>query len=187
MRKMREKPGAATPPKTEENTHFPYPRAKRPRIIIRDNPNEADLEHDGFTSTDSYSRDRVMEVDWRLSQVKHRKQSTNTLVTQYWHYVDKIADNAEENMFEHQVLKDMSHNRVSWGVYKDPIDFHLRLTELKEVMYANDNLRIIISTREVEGVDHRGDVLAEFRRERTKRRFLKFIRSKGVRLVKTTT
>ncbi|KAK3339894.1 hypothetical protein B0T25DRAFT_466616 [Lasiosphaeria hispida] len=145
-----------------------------------------DFEYDGYTSSDSYSHDHVMEVDWRVYQVKHSKRSTNTEVTQYWHWIDKADGGTEENMFEHQVLKDVLPNKVTWGVYKEPIDFHLRLPELVDITYAVDSVRVIIGTREMEGVEWRGNVLAHFKRDRTKRRFLTFMEKKGVRLMKTS-
>ncbi|KAK3374580.1 hypothetical protein B0H63DRAFT_400251 [Podospora didyma] len=145
-----------------------------------------DLEYSGYTSQDSFSEDHVMRVDWRVYQVKHQKISTNTLVTQYWHWVGEGEGGAEENIFEHQVLKDVLPNKkVTWGVYKDPIDFHLRMSELTDITFAKDSLKIIISTKEIEGVTHRGNLLADFKRERTKRRFLAFMRKRGVKLVKT--
>jgi len=130
-----------------------------------------------------------MQLDWRIYQIKHRKCSTNGQVTQYWHYVDKSDPGSEETMFEHQVLEDVIPGRrlnVKWGVYKEPIDFHLRFRELTEITYAPDSLNIIIGTKQVRGVTFRGDLVAQFKRERTKRRFLKFMESKGIRLIKTS-
>lgn len=144
------------------------------------------LEYSGYTSTDTFSGDHVMNVDWRVYQVKHSLTSTNTLVTQYWHWVDKADGGNEDNMFEHQVLKDVLPHKVTWGVYKDPIDFHLRLAELTEITYAGSSQKVIIGTKEIKGVTWRGDMLAHFKRERTKRRFLIFMKRLGVKLVKTT-
>ncbi len=75
---------------------------------------------------------------------------------------------------------------ASWGVYKDPINFHLHLMEITQIEYAHDSLTVVLATRKVEEVDYRGDVLAQFVRERTKRRFLQFMKKKDVKLVKTT-
>lgn len=142
-----------------------------------------DLEYSGYTSQDSYSGDRVLTLDWRVYQVKTNKVTTNPAVTQYWHWVEKADD--ESNIFEHQVLKDVLPKNVTWGVYKDPYDFHLRLSELVNVSYAPNCQKLIIKTKPVPGVEHRGDVLAHFKRERTKRRFLLFMKKKGVKLVRT--
>jgi hypothetical protein len=162
---------------------------KKARLVPSLPPSRQDLECDGYTTSDSFSHDHVMQVDWRIYQIKHRESSTNIKITQYWHYIDKSDPGSEETMFEHQVLKDVTPGRrvpVKWGVYKDPIDFHLRLRELTEITYAPESLNIIIGTKPVKGVSFRGDLLAQFKRERTKRRFLAFMESKGIRLVKTS-
>ncbi|KAK3681103.1 hypothetical protein B0T22DRAFT_388587 [Podospora appendiculata] len=178
-------PAAAAASKAAQNVSpSKQKEAKKQRLTI--STAAEDLEYSGYTSADSYSSDHVMPVDWRVYQVKTSLISTNTLVTQYWHWVDRAeTGSSEENMFEHQVLKDVLPNRVTWGVYKDPIDFHLRLAELTEITYAAESLKVVIGTKRVEGVEWRGDVLAHFKRERTKRRFLTFMRKKGVRLVRT--
>jgi hypothetical protein len=138
-----------------------------------------DLDCDGYTTTDSFSHDRIQEEDWRLYQVKHAREQTDAHVTQYWHWIE------EEQTFEHQVLSDESR-KVKWGVYKEPHDFHLRFGELSEVAMAANSNKIVVSTRQYPGVQHRGDLLVDFKRDRTKRRFLRFISRKGIRLVKTT-
>ncbi|KAH8899013.1 hypothetical protein GQ53DRAFT_362807 [Thozetella sp. PMI_491] len=147
---------------------------------------EDDLDYDGYTSTDSYSNDTVLPVDWRVHQVKVANMATNTQVTQYWHWLDQNGSRqgTESNMFEHQVLKDVPPKKVSWGVYKEPFDFHLRLSELVQVEYSPESLRVVMATKPVEGVPHRGNVLAQFKRERTKRRFLRFMKGKGVKLIR---
>ncbi|KAL8377600.1 hypothetical protein RB595_008338, partial [Gaeumannomyces hyphopodioides] len=145
-----------------------------------------DIHHDGYTSVDSYSGDLVMQVDWRVSVVKTSERSSGADITQYWHWVDagQVDDGSEGNFFEHQVLSEVKP--PDWGVYKDPINFHLRLTELEAVSWAPHTLRIVVATAVVPGIAHRGDVLAEFKRERTKRRLLKFMKKKEVKLIKTT-
>ncbi|KAK4443255.1 hypothetical protein QBC34DRAFT_417327 [Podospora aff. communis PSN243] len=153
--------------------------SKKARLVPSLPPSRQDLECDGYTTSDSFSHDNVMQVDWRVYQIKHRECSTNGQVTQYWHYVDKSDPGSEESMFEHQVLKDVIPGRrlnVKWGVYKEPIDFHLRFRELTEITYAPDSLNIIIGTKPVRGVSFRGDL----------RRFLKFMEGKGIRLIKTS-
>ncbi|OAA67829.1 hypothetical protein SPI_00024 [Niveomyces insectorum RCEF 264] len=151
------------------------------------------LDFSGYTSTDSLTNDMVVKTDWRVQQVKTTYLTSNPRTTQYWHWVDeKHAYNVSRQaspqeydpMFEHQVLKE-TEPITTWGVFKEPIDFHLRLRELTRISYARDCQKIIIGTRQVEGVDRRGDVLAQFKRERTKRRFLAFMRKKGIELVRT--
>lgn len=155
-----------------------------PSTIMRMSPD--DTYHDGYTSVDSYSGDLVMQVDWRVSVVKTAERSSGADITQYWHWVDagQVDDGSEGNFFEHQVLSEVKP--PDWGVYKDPINFHLRLAELEAVSWAPGSLRIVVTTVSIPGIAYRGDVLAEFKRERTKRRLLKFMKKKDVRLIKTT-
>ncbi|KAL8369535.1 hypothetical protein RB595_000052 [Gaeumannomyces hyphopodioides] len=166
--------------------------AQPPRSFSADLPittmriSSEDIHHDSYTSVDSYSGDLVMRVDWRVNMVKTSERSSGADITQYWHWVDagQVDDGSEGNIFEHQVLSEVKP--PSWGVYKDPTNFHLRLAELKAISWAPRTLRIVIATVPIPGIAHRGDVLAEFKRERTKRRLLKFMEKKEVRLIKTT-
>lgn len=146
-------------------------------------PTAEELAVDGYTSHDSYSHDPIYPIDWRVYQVRTAKMTSNPSVTQYYHWVDGPD---QEASFEHQVLKDViPPNKVTWGVYKDPFDFHLRLSELVHVKWAKDSLKMVAVTREVPGVLWRGDVIVNFRRERTKRRFLAFLRRKAVSLLRS--
>lgn len=178
--------------------HHP-PAAKHhqpsPSVTLKMLAPAEDLYYEGYTSDDSFSGDKIQEVDWRLLQVRHREMTTNTGITQYWHWLgagEDLTGRGEENCFEHQVLKDVKGRRVTWGVYKEPIDFHLRLEEIEEVVYApaeSGCLKILISVKKDltrNGEESRGDVLAWFKRERTKRRFLTFLRKKGKTVVRST-
>ncbi|KAI1773649.1 hypothetical protein F4818DRAFT_421261 [Hypoxylon cercidicola] len=138
-------------------------------------PEEDDLDYSGWTSTDSFSAGRIMHLDWRVYQIKTRDLTTSTEVTQYWTWKQ------EKNLFEHQVLRDV-HPKVTWGFYQKPINFDLALEEIKEIRYAPDSQKIVVSVND----ENRGDVLAYFKRERTKKRFLAFTKRKGIKLVKNT-
>ncbi|RYP47399.1 hypothetical protein DL768_006514 [Monosporascus sp. mg162] len=137
-------------------------------------PEDDDLESLGFTSTDSFSAGRIMHLDYRVYQIKTRALTTSTEVTQYWTW------KSDQNMFEHQVLRDV-HPRVTWGFYQKPIDFNLKLTDLVEIQYASDSQKVVVVVKD----QKRGDILAHFKRERTKRRFLAFAKKKQVKLVKS--
>ncbi|GAB1321068.1 hypothetical protein MFIFM68171_11278 [Madurella fahalii] len=142
-------------------------------------PSAGDLAYDGYTSTDSISQDRLMRIDWRVHQVKTRDIASNSRVTQYWHW---LGDEGE-GMFEHQVLR--SVRPPKWSVFKDPYDFHLRIAEIERVLFAPGNGRVVIEHKkgpDGEDVNVRGDVMAQFKRERTKRRFLSFLKQHGVKL-----
>ncbi|KAL2133036.1 hypothetical protein VTI74DRAFT_3008 [Chaetomium olivicolor] len=157
--------------------------SKKPRIVLHsplprsagEHKGDDTLDYDGYTSTDSLSGDALTHEDWHLHQVKTRTIASNVRVTQYWHWVDK------DKVFEHQVLR--SVKPVKWSVFKDPYDFHLNPVDIHEVMYAPGNLKVVVAHKKgKEGKDlkDRGDVMAQFKRERTKRRFLVAIREKGV-------
>ncbi|CAK7563615.1 MAG: hypothetical protein SEPTF4163_001485 [Sporothrix epigloea] len=153
---------------------------------------DSDLEYSGYTTSDSLTHDTVVKKDWRVYQIKTRSLATNPQTTQYWHWVDEKQANRSnsggrhdyDSMFEHQVLKE-TEPVTGWGVFADPVDFHLRLHELTEVAFSPESDIIVISTREVEGIVYRGDIFARFKRERTKRRFLAFLQKKGVTLRRT--
>ncbi|ROW14341.1 hypothetical protein VPNG_03903 [Cytospora leucostoma] len=136
-------------------------------------------DYEGYTSTDSYSHDGIMAIDFRITQLKTRGNATNMNHTQYWHYVS----HRNSSYFEHQVLRTV--NPPSWGVYKEPLNFNLRMNELHSVEYSaqGDCLKIVVRTNPVPGVEHRGDVMALFKRERTLKRFLHFLGEKGVAMV----
>ncbi|KAK3937984.1 hypothetical protein QBC46DRAFT_171470 [Diplogelasinospora grovesii] len=151
------------------------------QYMTPDPPGPKDYHHpeNDYTDKDSFSGDSLNGHDWRIHQVKHSKMATNTSVTQYWHWLDN------EEMFEHQVLKDvLSKTKVTWGVYKEPIDFHLRLAELTEIIFARCSDKVIIGTKQVTGVAWRGELMAQFKRDRTKRRFLTKMKGLGIKLLK---
>ncbi|KAJ4288317.1 hypothetical protein N0V88_007355 [Collariella sp. IMI 366227] len=135
------------------------------------------IGYDGYTSTDSYSGSKLTDEDWHLHQVKTSTAASNVRVTQYWHWV------AEDNVYEHQVLGSLKP--AKWSVFKDPYNFHLKPVDIQEVMFARGDLRVIVSHKKGAGGEElspRGDVMAQFKRKRTKRRFLASINQKGVRL-----
>ncbi|KAI0097116.1 hypothetical protein F4814DRAFT_453643 [Daldinia grandis] len=138
-------------------------------------PEEDDLEYSGWTSTDSFSAGRIMHMDWRVYQIKTHDLTTSTEVTQYWTW------KPEKGLFEHQVLRDV-HPKVTWGFYQKPINFDLAVEEILEMKYAPDSQKVVVSVSDKK----RGCVLAYFKRERTKRRFLAFAKKKGIKLVKDT-
>ncbi|KAL1840001.1 hypothetical protein VTJ49DRAFT_918 [Mycothermus thermophilus] len=192
---------AKSQPKIILNSPFP------PSATTEDDPHsnsplspslESALEHDGYTSTDSISDDRLYVNDWRLHQVKTRAFATNPGVTQYWHWVtgteltgaepssspSSEGANAAANVIEHQVLE--SVRPVKWSVFKKPYNFHLRLSDIARVTFARGCTKVAVTHkkgRDGRDVGPRGDVLAMFKRERTKRRFLSFMgRERGVEL-----
>lgn len=170
-------------------------RRSRARRTSRATTNEElDLDYSGYTSRDSLTNDVVVNKDWRVLQVKTRELTSNGHTTQYWHWVDEQHAHQTSGpggpsdfdpMFEHQVLKE-TEPATSWGVFREPINFHLRLRELTGIRYATGSKIIAIGTKTMPDFEHRGDVFALFKRERTKRRFLVFMKKKGVALHKVS-
>jgi hypothetical protein len=143
---------------------------------------------DDHTDYDSYSEDVVSSWDFRVQQIKTRFRTTNPHVTQYWHWADDV-------FFETQVLSDVTvdkrsgKKKVDWGTFQEPLNFDLVPEEIMHIMYAPDSLRVVVSMRDGEVIapqdgKERGDVMALFKRQRTKRRFLTFCKEKGIKLVK---
>lgn len=165
-----------------------HPAKKKIRLTVSTGsptpvlPTAPDLNCDGYTSIDSCSEDQLHDIDWRINQIKTPEVSTNPSVTQYWHFVGGTA-----GMLEHQVLKQL--RPAKWAVFKHPYDFHLRYKEVSEIVYAAQSDRVIIrfkkAKNQAEG-EGRGDMLAEFKRARTKKRFLKFMAAKGVKLLRSS-
>ncbi len=145
------------------------------------------LDYDGYTSSDSISSDQLHANDWRLHQVRTRTFATNPGVTQYWHWVTE-KNPRDDKVIEHQVLE--SVRPTKWSVFKKPYNFHLKLGDVQEVSFARGTTRVIVAHRKGrDGRDMhaRGDVMAQFKRERTKRRFLTFLRKeKGVKVVEVS-
>lgn len=158
---------------------------KRPK---HDSPAPTSVRGDSaaaeYSETDSWSGAPLARGDWRLYQVKTRVFTSNTEVTQYWNWKEK------ERLFEHQVLKDS--DPVSWGVHREPIDFHVRLDDIVEVRWSVDALQahLVMSkygaARAKQDGLPRGDVMAAFKRERTIRRFLDFCRDRKLRTVEVS-
>jgi hypothetical protein len=86
-------------------------------------------------------------------------------------------------MIEHQVL---AETKNKWQVFKKPYNFHLRLTDMAEVSFARDSFKVIVTHkkgRDGRDLAQRGDVMAQFKRHRTKKRFLTFLsREKGIKV-----
>lgn len=140
------------------------------------------LETEEVSDTDSFSGDAILDLDFRLYQVKSRVLTSSEEVTQYWRWIPHLG------IFEHQVLKGM--NPVSWGVHREPIDFSLRLADVVKVAWNLKALRVylVMSDRHIcfEDDKPRGDVMVAFKRANTMRRFIKFCRTENLELVEET-
>ena len=173
--------------KTNTSTSTPQHQTTKPDVV-----SEEEEKDEGYTSTDSISRDDLTSIDFRVQQVKTESIASNPGVTQYWHWLGK----KEGYYFEHQVLREV--DPVQWSIFKEPYDFHLRMAEVGQVRYTRghghgkgkkggvgSDLRVVILEKGElkEKGKGRGDVMALFRRGRTMRRFLAFLRGMGVRIV----
>ncbi|KAM0508539.1 hypothetical protein D7B24_001863 [Verticillium nonalfalfae] len=182
----------------ESEQERPYKRKRKPLVNSRngtplngedegEGEGDYDLQYDGYTDTDDYSGDQISNHDFCLSSVKSRINTTSTSVTQYWHWVD--IEGGTDDVFEHQVLSDC--NPPSWGLYSNPVNFHFTPQDVVDIQWAADTRKVVVRCRP--GVEkdeqtgqERGDMIADFARERTKRRFLVFCEKRGIKIVKTT-
>lgn len=164
-----------TPDAEQKFDDIPPPSEIQQQIAKKEGDDETLTDEDeGWTSTDTYSGDKVMSIDWRIVQMKTHVHTTNPGHTQYWHWVSDKTN----SHFEHQVLRTVEP--ASWGVYKEPLDFHLRLRELEKIEHTREPgcTKVIVHTRPVEGVEHRGPLLVHLKRPRTLKRFLQFVQDK---------
>ena len=86
-------------------------------------------------------------------------------MTQYWHFV------TDEKMIEHQVLGSL--RPIKWSIFKEPYNFHLKLGDIQEVSFARGSTRVMVTHkkgRDGRDMKPRGDVMAQFKRERTNKR-----------------
>ena len=153
-----------------------------PAAAHEDGSLSSGLEYDGYTSTDSISDDRLHPNDWRLHQVKTRTFATNPNVAQYWHWVTE-EKKKDDKVIEHQVLALVEP--IKWAIFKKPYNFHLKLGDIQKVSFARDSTRVMVTHkkgRDGKDMNPRGDVMAQFKRERTKRRLLTFLGEKGVKI-----
>jgi hypothetical protein len=168
-------------PETPFSTHL----NKKPKYLSPvAGPIHDEFHSDAWSDTDSCSGGEITRDDWRLYQVKNRFFTSSTTVTQYWTWLQSAG------CFQHQVLKDVKP--VTWGLFKDHIDFHVNLDEIEELVWNIEALRIHIVMKKVSASTDgdrgpRGDVMASFKRDRTMRRFLFFCRERGVKMLRQTT
>jgi hypothetical protein len=149
---------------------------------VKEEDDSTGLDYDGYTSSDSISDDRLHPNDWRLHQVKTRSFATHPGVTQYWHWVTEKQ--GDKKVIEHQVLE--SVQPIKWSVFKKPYNFHLKLGDIQEVSFARASTKVVVAHkkgRDGRDLGPRGHVMAQFKRDRTKRRFLTFLsRERGVKV-----
>ncbi|KAH8894716.1 hypothetical protein GQ53DRAFT_762769 [Thozetella sp. PMI_491] len=150
---------------------------------IRAFPGNDDFEYDGYMSTDSGYNDQVAPISWRVEQVKLANLATNIQRSQYWRWLYFVPLEATRSTEKPPLPGEIPHDG-SWGVYMEAFDLHLRLTDVVLVEYSPDSLRIIIATKLAETLRNRGNILAQFRREHTKGRFLGFVKGHGVKLIR---
>jgi hypothetical protein len=89
-------------------------------IVPMSEEQELEMDEDdwenGYTSSDSITKESLTQYEWRLHQVKTRTFASNPDMTQTWLWV-------REGIVEHQVLNSVSP--PNWAVYGEPYNFHL--------------------------------------------------------------
>lgn len=151
---------------------------------------DPDLAYKGYTDTDEVSGIAIYDIDWALSSVRSRVSASPTSLTQYWHFVE---DESEGCMFEHQGYMG-DHNLtedLTWRVYDHPVSFSFLSEDVDEILWAPGTLKVIVHCKDSAHTEKdgkpRGPLIAEFKRERSKRRFVVFCQKKQKLLATKTT
>ncbi|KAK2605902.1 hypothetical protein QQS21_003742 [Conoideocrella luteorostrata] len=164
------------------NTAHPLQKRLKPLSPVSA-PND-EFYTDGISDADSWSGAPLQDLDWRVCQVKTRLFTSNTSVTQYWHWKE------DKRVFEYQVLKDT--NPIAWGLLRPPMDFNIPLDDIVQVDWNIDALQVHFVMSQFSSAKTkldgkpRGDVMGAFKRETTMRRFLSYCRQRRLKLMKTT-
>ena len=187
--------GAIAEPQSEElqgekSRVFPKPQRsqsrssespRKRRRLQKQTTAEAD-EDEGYTSSDSLTGDPTYATDWRICQIKTAYAAADQSVRQYWHWIE------EKDLLEHLVIQRVGHI-TGWRAYRKPLNFHLGINELSNILYSDDSLMIVIerAPRRVtrNSARTRVKIAVSFMRQSTKERFLEFMRARGVHLERT--
>ena len=154
--------------------------AKRPKNTP--SPPSNSVADEGFSDKDSVMEEPLTREDFRLLQVQSRLHASSTKDMQLWSW------DPEARKLEHRVLK---HTKpLEWGTLKESPDFSISLNKVAEIQYdaytkrAYVNLPAEKDTSASVGVQRsQGDLMVEFKRARTLRRFVAFCESMKVPLV----
>jgi hypothetical protein len=126
-----------------------------------------------FSDKDSLLDEPLTQDDFRLLQVQSRLYASSTKDRQYWSWAP------EQRRLQHRVLQ--STGASKWDTLQDPFDFSLHLDEVAEVRHDLTTRRVHIhvphdrdSAAPIVGWRRRGDLMAEFKRLSTMKRFLGF-------------
>lgn len=167
------------PPETPASAHLLQRKAPH-AIPGAPDPNGAD-----FSDADSVTGTPIERTEFRLSRVKTRLFTSSPLVTQYWAWVQDEIDN--DRFLLHQILKPT--NPPSWHDHTLPINFTVRPSEIDMVAWNKEAMRVHLVVRQDRGVLSkldglpRGDIMAEFKRERTLMRFVEFCRRLDLKMI----
>jgi hypothetical protein len=157
--------------RTAVSSPAPGSSSKRRHVALDDGiPN-----YDGYTDTDSVCKEEVNDLDFRIVQVKTQDYATRPSLTQYWHYAD-VGD------LEHQMLRSM--DPPVWEKYNPPIDFDVPLDCVDLVTHHPNTLRVHLEV--TAGREGKHVVMAQFKRERTKGRFLALCHSRQMPVEKAS-
>jgi hypothetical protein len=149
-------------------------------------PGDRSLDDDGHAASDSSSGEKLRRNHWLLLQIKTSRFTTDPTVRQRWHCLmsrEKRKQNAYD--IEHQVLKHMLP--VGWS-RSTTYDFHLRLRDIRKVMCADGNTLVVLIHEEGDdGWDReqRGHVMVQFKTERMKEGFLRFLKKKSLAIARS--
>ncbi|WQF76992.1 hypothetical protein CDEST_02006 [Colletotrichum destructivum] len=130
--------------------------------------------HDGLTTG----------LCWELKRIKCLVDTVGggAYKTQYWQWI--TGDNWQG--FRHWGLANRN-GCPTWTIYDEPVNFHLKLEHIKKIRWATNTFKVEIVCEEGVMISDkpRGNLLAEFKRESTKHRFLYFCHHHSIFLEKT--
>ncbi|CAI4218991.1 unnamed protein product [Parascedosporium putredinis] len=146
-------------------------------------PVEVDeFAYEGFTDTDSLCGDSVDNDDYNVRQVRTRQHTTPEEGAQYWHFIQHYDD---LGTWELHLLQ--RADPPDWVRYDPPFNFGVFLDEIVAVTHHPGTLKIHVRLTVPESGEGtagyvKGEAMAWFKRERTKRRLLTSCRDKGIAL-----
>lgn len=130
--------------------------------------------------SNSKTREEIAENGghWRLLQIKTQLFASPQSVAQCLSWVE------DEQFFKHRIV-DASKEAEVWGVLRQPVDFHVQLKDISEVMWSSYIVHFRMkegsSIEMTSGSQPRGDIMITFESPHTALAFSKFCHKKGLK------
>lgn len=160
--------------------------------LLAQSPAEASEQVAGFSDTDSSNGATPGSSKFLIQQIKSRLYTSNAWVPQRLSWSDSAQrlEHLTEQQTEHHHPRD---RRLSqWKLSREVGGFHIAQSDVAEVIWNVDSLRVYLAmgseTQEVlmEDGKPRGDIIVAFKSAKAVLRFVKFCRSKSLKIVQDT-